>query len=159
MRKNIYQTSCIITGVAALFVGLAGTVQAIPMTIHNHNVQQALPSTGQNNQSRITPATSPVASSVQSPNAGQPRSGHHVFQFGHGATPILTPVTNQGAHPVSGLHSPILPIIPVNLPPIVHSGGGTTGANAVGVPDGGTTAMMMGGAFCGLALIKRKLKA
>ncbi len=35
----------------------------------------------------------------------------------------------------------------------------TAGANATGVPDGGSTAMLLGAGFCGIGLLKRKVMA
>lgn len=160
MRKKIYRTSCVITGVAALFVGLAGTVQAIPITLRDHNAQQALHSLGQNshNQSRVSAAGSLLSGSVRSLNTGGQRSAGlgNLHRRGHGV-----PVTDQGAYPISVLRAPITPVSPVRLPqaPIRVLGGGTASETPSAAPDGGTTAVMMAGSLCGLALLRKKLKA
>jgi VPDSG-CTERM motif len=152
-----------ITAAATLLVGLAGNVQAIPITLRDHNVRQTLHSLGQisHNPRQIFSTAALFPALVRSPNG----DGHHsvglanLHNHGHGL-PVSAPVTDQGAYPIIPLHTPV--ILPVSLPKppvLVVNGGGTPGHNVVSVPDGGTTAAMMAVSFCGLALLRKKLKA
>ena len=151
-----------ISSAAALFVALAGNVQAIPIGTHNPIAQKSLHASGQITQKNNLATTFLLSSSNQGKNAGGKKGGGSGKNSHHGVTTSPAPVTDQGAYPQSGLNAPLLPPVPVSLPQppiIVASGGGNTAQNAVSVPDGGLTAAMVAGSLSGLALLRKKLKA
>jgi len=158
MRKKINLTGFVIIGAAALFVGLAGNMHAIPISMHDdldagirswvlgrdlHGNEWVLGQTlhgneiahlvdqSSRNQSLASPTASFLFGSVPAQNAGEPRNfGPGNFNHHrHGVTTASPPLTGQE---------------PNDSP--------------TSVPDGGTTAMMMAGAFCGLALLRKTLK-
>ena len=171
MRKKIILPSIVITGVAALVVGFASNAQAIPITVRNLDVSRTHYWFGSinRNQSHAGSAAAISSLTVSSGNLGNHVAfgygnlhgfGHGIF--GHGITTPQTPVIIQGAHPSIGLHAPLLPVVPVRLPPsapIVVTRSGASGGNVTSVPDAGTTAELLAGSFCGLALLRKKLKA
>jgi len=159
MRKRINQTGFIIAGVAALFVGLASNMQAVPISMHNNweagmrswvlgpdilgqNLQGkeiAHYVVGQVNQKQMS--ASPNAS-LSTPVSAQ-IAGVHGNSGSSGS--------NNGSQGGSqGAPSP-------TILPIAH-GPASISVPYVSVPDGGTTAMMMAGTFCGLALLRKTLK-
>lgn len=130
MRKKINFTGLAITGASALFVGLAGNVQAIPISMHNQSNR---------NQSLATPTASLLSGSVLAQNArARLNSGSSVFYNNRrGASPAI--ILNGGTTSKTRLTS--------------------RAASAANVLDGGPTAMMLAEAFCALALLRKKLKA
>jgi hypothetical protein len=125
MRKKINLTTFVTTGAAALFVGLAGNMHAIPISMHDDSDAW-------------------MCSMCSWNNAGEPRNlGSRYFNHHrHGVSTILPSLT--GLDPVSTTSPPLTGQEPNDSP--------------TSVPDGGTTAMMMAGAFCGLALVRKTLK-
>ncbi|MEI6192927.1 MAG: VPDSG-CTERM sorting domain-containing protein [Verrucomicrobiota bacterium] len=186
MKKGTNHTNVAIVAAAALFVGLAGNVQAIPITLQNQRVNQALRSSSQasydlgltaaravkpslnasrqvsRNLKPASPTSSLLSLLIPARNAAGARniSTGNSHRSAHGVTTTPIPVTDQGAYPVGVLPTPvtILPVSPVRHP-IIPNGGGTATPNAVSVPDGGATAAMLGGSVCGIALLRKKLKA
>jgi hypothetical protein len=138
---KINKTNFAFTGAAALFVGLAGTAQAIP--IPAHTVQSAIDSAGNKKPPGRIALVSFEPASLQ-------RSGNKI-------RPVVS-IPEQGSIPVPSLTMPVVsaPIIPSGLviKPIVP-----VAVRATSVPDAGTTAMLLGGSFGGLALLRKKLKA
>jgi hypothetical protein len=67
MRKKINPTNFVIIGAAALFVGLAGNVQAIPMSLQNQSIFDAMQSANlsQPDQSTATLTASQSAKSLK----------------------------------------------------------------------------------------------
>ena len=184
MRKKINLTGFIITGAAALFVGLAGNMHAIPISMHNnweagmrswvlgrdlHGNEWVLGQTlhgneiahlvdqSSRNQSLASPTAFFLFRSVPAHNAGEPVNfgpwnfNHHR----HGVTTASPPLT--GPDPVTTASPPLPGPDPVTTtsPPLT---GQEPNDPPTSVPDGGTTAMMMAGAFCGLALLRKTLK-
>jgi hypothetical protein len=135
MRKKINLTAFVTTGAAALFVGLAGNMHAIPISMHNDS----------------------DAGMWSWNNAGEPRNlGSRYFNHHrHGVTTTLPSLT--GLDPVSPTLPPLtgLDLVSTTSPPLT---GQEPNDSSTSVPDGGTTAMMMAGAFCGLALVRKTLK-
>lgn len=165
MRAKINLTSFIIIGAAALFVGVAGKVQAIPTTFHNGRTYQAAHAFDHvnRNQSLASLTASISSMPVNGKKAGGHgnftlRRGNHPYPILGGLTP-LSPVTGQGNYPAGALNGGTAIIIPGQVLPKPLSTGTVKPAGAVGVPDGGMTATMMVGSFFGLALLKKKLKA
>jgi hypothetical protein len=146
-------------GAAALIVGFAGNVQAIPFTQHNFSASRAAHVPGRSTQSLSL--ASLTASAAPNPVMARHARGHHNPGAGIVNLPIsigLTPASSPGVFPVSVLHAPLLPIAPINLPPspgLVATGA----AGPVEVLDGGATAALLAGSFGGLMLFRKKLKA
>ncbi len=161
--KTKFNLSGLTVAAAALCVGFAGNVQAIPITLHDFRASQAVraPDRGKQNQTLVslTTSISPRSSKAKPAQAHQkPGARNLILPISGG----LTLSSSQGAFPARGLHAPLLPASPVNLPPpsitIVSSSGGAT-QNAAIVPDGGATAALMAGSLGSLVLLKKKLKA
>jgi hypothetical protein len=137
LRKTINPTAFVIAGAAALFAGLAGNVQAIPISIQDQSNHGGVHFSVQSshNQSLASPTASVLSGSVLAQNAVGPHNFgpwnfHDSWSFHHGRQGGLTPPS-----PLSRQDS-----------------------SSASVPDGGTTAMMMGGVLCGFALLGNKLK-
>ena len=186
MKKETSLTPVSIVAAAALFVGVAGNVQAIPITLQSQRGNQAPPSARQASYNPSLPAARAVNPTLNSTrqvsrnlkpasftaslsslliparNAAGSRNATlgNSHRSAHGVTTTPIPVADQGAYPVGVLPTPvtILPASPVNHP-IIANGAGTATSNAVGVPDGGATAAMLGASVCGITLLRKKLKA
>jgi hypothetical protein len=147
MRKRFKVTSFMIVGATALFVGLAGTVGAVSFSTQNDlnaatrsgslgrdlSQYQAAYSPGPGNfQSFASPTPFSLSGSARAENVGVSRSTDS-WQF-------------NLRRRIYGLSTPS----PRAQTPIVAP---------AGIPDGGSTALMLGGVLCGLALAVRKPKA
>ncbi|HXI69048.1 MAG TPA: VPDSG-CTERM sorting domain-containing protein [Verrucomicrobiae bacterium] len=165
--KHKVNLSGITIGAAALIVGLAGNVQAIPITHRVYHTSHVASASNQSNQNAsLASLTAPIAPQASTTshlvNARQTR-GRQKPAAGNLNLPIssgLTLGSSQGTLPVTVLTAPLLPVVPVNLPPapVPVVTGAASAASPVGVPDGGATAAMMAGSFGGLALLRKKLK-
>jgi hypothetical protein len=149
LGKKINLAGFAMVGAAALFVALAGNVRAIPFTVHDDVVNAAIRSqnllSGQSdyeaalaldhvnrNQGHVSPTALILSRSARVQNTGQ---------LGNSSPRI--------SHPRKHGHG-------VETPPPQSTG---PNPSPVSVPDGVTTATMLGGVFCGLALLEKKLKA
>jgi len=167
VMKHKVNLSGITIGAAALIVGLAGNVQAIPITHRVYHTSHVASASNQSNQNAsLASLTAPIAPQASTTshlvNARQTR-GRQKPAAGNLNLPIssgLTLGSSQGTLPVTVLTAPLLPVVPVNLPPapVPVVTGAASAASPVGVPDGGATAAMMAGSFGGLALLRKKLK-
>jgi hypothetical protein len=150
MRKKISRTGFIIAGAAALFVGLAGNVQAIPISMHDF---------------------SKLTKSVASPTDSLLTGSHKAISIS--ISDLSKPIKSV-ASPIDFFSGSILAenvdaprnVISLDLKqeePLVTSSSFVQGpaptvtvkALVASVPDGGTTGMMLGGAFCGLVFLKK----
>jgi hypothetical protein len=148
-RKKISLTGFTIAGAAALLVAVAGNVQAIPFTTHDEVGNAAIRSQslqrgqsdyemvlaldrGNRNQSLTSPSAFNVLMSTQVQNAGQLlNSTPRVSRpRRRGHNAVTTSTQSNGNNP----------------PPVT-------------LPDGGSTAMMLGGVLYGFVLLEKKLKA
>jgi hypothetical protein len=165
MRKKTNFAGLVITGTATAFVGLAVNAQAIPISIHDdadawgrsermghdHDVDDAAgriepfvsDHLGEKTHSKTQSIdlsnlnkkpTSPTVLLLSSLGTAQNSSSHRNFPSGN------LPHHNPGVPP------------PTSWP--IASGPALTT-----VPDGGNTTLMIGGAFCGLVLLRKKLEA
>jgi hypothetical protein len=139
---KINKTNFAITGAAALFVGLAGTAQAIPTPAH---VVQPIVQNGGNRLS---------AGLILRMSAAQAKASAKKTK----TVPILASGSTLGSIPMPSLTLPEVsgPVIATGLviKPVVPAA-----APISSVPDGGATGAMLGGTFGGLALLRKKLKA
>jgi len=174
MRKKINQTGFVIAGAAALFVGLAGNMQATPISIHD-NWEAGMRSwilgrdlqgnewiLGQNLHGNEIAHFIDQSSHNQistSPNAfpSGPASAQNGDVHGNPGLPGLSQ-GSQGAPPLT-----ILPLIhgpasvndgvpPLAVVPISNS------PALVSIPDGGATALMLAGVFCGFVFLRKNPK-
>ena len=133
------------TGAAILLVGLAGDVQAVPISIIKNPGLFARTSPKPANtyrdafNSKGGNLFKPVALLLSGPDKNGHRPGTGSFDF---SPPKLPPSQ------VITIKPPTVTFIP---PPISK--------NAASVPDGGITVAMLGGAFTALVFLKRKAKA
>jgi VPDSG-CTERM motif len=161
MRKKINLAGVQI-GAAALFVGLAGNIQAIPLTLHDYSTNQAVRALDQNRKNQSF--TSLAASLSPKPAKGKNVIVRRSSRLGNLPHPILgglLPVAAQGTFPTGLGTTTTLPGLPVEIlpQPLAPASAGTTKApSAASVPDGGATAAMMAGSVFGLALLRKKLK-
>ena len=149
LGKKINLAGFTIAGAAALLVALAGNVRAIPFTAHDEVVNSAISSQnlrsgqsdyeaalaldhGNRNQGHVSPTAPILSRSARVQNTSQ---------LGNSSPRISRP--RKHGH---GVEAPSPQSTGPNPPP-------------VSVPDGGTTATMLGGVFCGLVLLEKKLKA
>ena len=151
MRTKLNLTGLVMTGAATLFVGLAGSVQAIPIVVRNHTTalhatttHQVTGSMVQSNPNQIL-TTLVSASHLSASTSVHNASSHHVAVLNHRAPGITVPV--GGTLPGGVLPKP-LPSGTNQIPVTISTA----------APDGGTTAAMLGAAFCGLVLLRTKLK-
>jgi hypothetical protein len=162
MRKKINQTNFAITGAAALFVGLAGNVQAIPMPMHSQNVNEAVQAAARKEAALL--ARSPRVPKVV---AGSNPVASNVGPARHGVPVTLSPLTIQHHPPHYVAHNgtpgltPYVYTEPSTINLVLPQGGtvAKVSSAAVGVPDGGPTAAMMAGALGGLVLLRKKLES
>lgn len=164
MKNKINRTGYMI-GATALFVGLAGNVQAVPHTLQDYNTSQAVGSAG---QSKLSSGSASFKNTSLSKLTKVKKGGKNVKNSSSNLThPILgglTPLTltSPTAFPAGSLNSgtrdlPLVTIIPNSL-----SASAALAAQSAGptnVPDGGATATMAGGALGGLLLLRKKLKS
>jgi hypothetical protein len=161
MRKKTSFAGLAIMGAATAFVGLAGNAQAIPISIHDdpdawgRSERMGHDHGAGDTAGRIEPfvsdhlggktqsidpsnlnkkAASPTVLFSTSLGTAQNSSSYHNFPSGN------FPNHNPGVPPPTSLQ--------------IASGPGPTS-----VPDNGNTAIMMGGVFCGLVLLRKKLEA
>jgi hypothetical protein len=141
MKNN--KTNFAITGAAALFVGLAGTSQAIP--ISPHAAQSIIQSSA--NKTPTGLAALVLRISAQAKKAGKKTK----------PVPSLSSSSTLGVIPMPSLTMPVvsMPIVASGLviQPILPAASPVSS-----VPDGGTAGAMLGGTFGGLALLRKKLK-
>ena len=141
MRKHFNQTGFLIAASAVLMVGLADKVRASPISMHNDWDAESGPG-----------------------RSGSARSDDKaVHSFEHSRQDQGFAVSSDFS-----LFGPVLPKNPGKAPNVASSNSrhwrdeGLTPTvqepTPASVPDGGATAVMMGGAVCGLALFGRKLK-
>ena len=145
MRKKISLTGYTITGAVVLFVGLAGNVQAIPISMLKNPIElkSASPKVGTiyginlenlNKNLKALPALLlPVLETARHSSGSYDFSSARLPNFNHykNAPPPLD-----------------------NFTPAPHAS-----ALVANVPDGGITVAMLGGAFSALVFLKRKLEA
>jgi hypothetical protein len=147
LGKKINLAGFTMVGAAALFVALAGNVRAIPFTVHDDVVNSAIRSQnlrsgqsdyeaalaldhGNRNQGRVSPTALILSRSARVQNTSQ---------LGNSSPRVSRPrKRGHGATPTQSNGQ--------NPPPL-------------SVPDGGSTAVMLGGIFCGFVLLEKKLKA
>ena len=165
MIRTLNLTSLAI-GTAALLVGLTGNVQAIPITLNDQIASQSARSLNQSQQNKnftslATTPTSKVAKTKKTSGSRKSNSGLLPRITRGGLVPVV-PVVNPGVLPVGGL----TPGTPLPLPETVltqplSSGPSTLTpqVDSTSAPDGGMTATLLGGTFCGLVFLRRKLKA
>jgi hypothetical protein len=149
LGKKINLAGFTMVGAAALFVALAGNVRAIPFTVHDDVVNSAIRSQnlrsgqsdyeaalaldhGNRNQGRVSPTALILSRSARVQNTSQ---------LGNSSPRISRP--RKHGHVVE---TPSPQPTGQNPPPL-------------SVPDGGSTAVMLGGVFCGFVLLEEKLKA
>ena len=150
MRKKTNQTSFAITGAAALLIGLTANVEAIPISMRTLSASQSALAFNQ------SPASSNPSVSSKKVNANTKSVSRNLKHPGFGRPP--SPLPGQGGTPVTVPTGTI--ILPGGtLPKPLSPPGPNQPSGPSSVPDGGTTATMMGGVFCGLALLRKKLKA
>jgi hypothetical protein len=148
LRKKTNLTGFTLAGAAALFVALAGNAPAIPITLHDdvnalisshglRNGQSAYEAAlaldhGTRNQSQATPITFNLPAPARVQNTGTPQTSNpRVSRPRKGGRNVGKKTTQSDGQDPS----------------------------PQSVPDSGSTAMMLGGVFCGFALVERKLKA
>lgn len=164
--KSKINLSGITIGAAALMVGFAGSVQAIPITRHAFTASQSARSLAQvktNPVLDISTAANSSKSSKVKPHAGRKPvpgavAGDLILPISDG----VAVTTDQGAYTEVLLNAPLLPDEPIKLPPptvIVVTSNGVALQNGVGVPDGGVTAALLAGSLGGLVLLRKKFKA
>jgi len=133
------------TGAAILLVGLAGDVQAVPISIIKNPGLFARTSPKPANtyrdafNSRGGNLFKPVALLLSGPDKNGHRPGTGSFDFSPAKLPPSQVIT---------IKPPTVTFIPQ---PVAK--------NAATVPDGGITVAMLGGAFTALVFLKRKAKA
>ena len=181
MEKNINQTSFAIAGAAALMMGLAGNVQAVSIPINNaraagtsswvlgqdqhgnvlvlgqivlgkeiaHFVDSACSSQTSASPSATKSVSVPAQAAVAHNNSGQP----NLSQGSPGAPTLTTKPVTQGPN-LPGLSAPL----PSRSVPTLTLAPVRSAAVSESVPDGGTTAVMLGGVFCGFVFLKRNSK-
>jgi hypothetical protein len=149
LGKKINLAGFTMVGAAALYVALAGNVRAIPFTVHDDVVNSAIRSQnllsgqsdyeaalaldhGNRNQGHGNPTALILSTSARVQNTSRPGN----------SSPRISRPRKHG----HGVEAPSPQ--PTGQDPA-----------PVSVPDGGTTATMLGGVFCGLVLLKKKLKA
>jgi hypothetical protein len=150
LRKNIKLTGSLIAAAATLCAGLAGDVQAIPISMHDDLDAGMGPWTLSHEKSHYE-----AAYSFDRINQNQGLGSPTVFH-------LVTSVPLKIAGETHGLgskkvhhHKPGVTVTPPAA--IVPPREGVP--SAASVADGGSTGLMMGGVFCGLALLRKKLKA
>jgi VPDSG-CTERM motif len=195
MKNKFNLTGLVLTGAAALFVGLVGNVQAIPISMHDQSIYEAMRSIdlSKRDQSVASLTASLLVKSIWTQKTGAIHdasllgksfkaqktvaSRNLVTTHGrpnkNGMSVTPSPLTVQSPFPIS-----FLPQSPVYLPnngttdPIPYayyqdpatinlnlsrSGTSIQNHSSVSVPDGGATATMLGGVFCGLVFLRKKL--
>ena len=169
MNKNISQISFVIAGAAALFVGLAGNMQAAPIPIQNNseagvrswplgqNIRGQDPQGKEiayyvaNQASQIQISASPDAS-LSGSVPGQGAGGNNNSSLpgslpGSQGAPLVTILPTVHSPTSTGqVTSPLTAVTAANVPA------------PISVPDGGTTSLMLGGVFCGLAFLRKNSK-
>lgn len=156
MNKKIHLTSLAISGAGALLVGLTGEVQAttIPVRVNTHAAPPANPAFSPQTHAgpaTLTPPTLVLPVSVQAPSAAAARNSRAPL-VRPGRTVLTVPVATVAYVPspinVPGLVGSLVTPVPVAPSPVP----------AASVPDGGSTGVMLGGVFGGLALMRKKFK-
>jgi hypothetical protein len=140
MRKTITQPGLIITGAAALFVGLAGNIYAIPIPFHMKPDVVSSTAKAAEKTPAINPAIvngNPVSLAVFPLSSSDPIQGLR--------SPVGTIGKLPNFHPIQ--YVPVTVVVTFVKTPTNN------------VPDGGLTALMLGGTFSGLVYLKRKTKA
>ncbi len=142
MTKNIKRISYAIAGAAVLFVGLAGNVQAVPITTKNPSGLATAP-----HQARTTPVVN-LGSVIMTPI--NPRA---LLLSGSD-----TARRASGSYTVSSARLPQFSVMKHGTPVVFVTA--PTGRVALGatVPDGGTTGALLGGSLSALIFLKRKLE-
>jgi hypothetical protein len=161
--KNKINLSGFQIGAAALFVGLAGNVQAIPTTLRDYSASQAVRALEQSQENQnYTRLAASISTKLVKGKRAVARRNLRLANLNHLTLGGLTPLPAQGTFPagvLGGGTTTLLPGVPVTilprpLPPVTANG-----SSPNGVPDGGATAAMMAGSICGLALLRKKIKA
>jgi hypothetical protein len=170
MRKNLSRKSFVIAGAAALFAGLAGNMQAAQISIQNNSEAGVISWVlGQNIRGQ-DPQGKEIAHFIVG-QAGQNQISANPDASLSGSVPALSANShgNLGQPVVLPASYSSMPL--VTMLPTVHSptstGQGTlpftsvAAANvpaSISVPDGGSTALMLGGVFFGLAFLRKNSK-
>jgi hypothetical protein len=145
MKNN--KTNFAITGAAALFVGLAGTAQAIPIPVH------AAQSIIQSNANKKLAGPVAFVSHAPVPPKKPAKKTKHVPVI-----PVIVTIPDPGSIPVPSFTMPVVSPTTIDsglvLQPVTLAV-----ASVTSVPDGGATGAMLGGIFGGLVLLRKKLKA
>jgi hypothetical protein len=136
MKRGVYPKNFVLAGAAVLFLTAAGTAMAIPASQNSKTVKT----------SEVI-ATHPINHSIWG------SSNNTADLVLSGPNSLIAAEMLRGSQGFSRAHSPIQQIL--NTPP------NTTATKpipqGVGVPDGGPTMAMLGGAFGGLVLLKGRL--
>ena len=140
MKKGASFKCLALAGTTLLIVGMAGTAGAIP--VHNSPA----------------PRTSSTPGTIQGVNlaaGGTLTTSLDTVEFGTG---VLTDAAFHQAAWGLSWNTPIT--VTLDTPPnqAVTTTPTKPTNHAEGVPDGGATMAMLGGTFCGLVFLKRKLK-
>jgi hypothetical protein len=120
---------------------LHGNEWILGQTLHGNEIAHLVDQSS-HNQSPASPTAFFLFGSVPAYNAGEPRN-FGPGNFNHHGPGVSPPPPLTGPDPVS------------TSPPLTSQEANDSSAS---VPDGGTTAMMMAGAFGGLALLRKTLK-
>jgi hypothetical protein len=149
-RKNIKLTPSLTAAAATLCAGLAGNVQAIPITMHGDLDAGMRPWDLSHEHGRDEAAYS---FDRIDPKQGLARPP---------ALHLITSVPVKIADELHGLGSKKVhhhKVAPLQTPPPASSPPPKVSPSVASVADGGSTGLMMGGAFFGLALLRKKMKA
>lgn len=153
MKNKKNHASLVITGAATAFVGLAGTVQAIPVSIHSDSAAWGTTVRVAHNRSdagRTTRLTQ------NDPFISNHPGGRYSIQPGdlgnYTPSPAAYLSTRHNFWPWQR-HAVILGVLPRRISPAAGNA-----PVSGGVPDDGTTAMMLGGVFCGFVCLKKNWK-
>jgi hypothetical protein len=166
MRNKNDKTNFAVTGAAALFVGLAGTAQAIPISAHDFQsiiqksadktpaVQDGLIFKDPVPVKKAVVVAKPIPKFVASPEDDViPHAKADLVNLTIPKRPAIVSIPEEGVMPVPSLKMPVISIATgLVLKPVPKPE-----SAPISVPDGGAAGVMLGGAFGGLALLRRKL--
>lgn len=163
------QTSFVIAGASALFIGLAGNMQAATITIQDNwdagarswilgqdirgqdpqgkEIAYFVVNQVNHNQISASPKASlSVSVSELSASANNNSGQSDVLPGSYGVALVtMLPTVDSPTSTGQGA-SPLTPVTAANVPAPIR------------VPDGGTTCLMLGGIFCGIVLLRKSSK-